>query len=87
MKGCRCGACLGLLAECGPELFEQYRKKLLMKGWAGVLSPAEKAYRLAHSSDAQSRAERLRQRQAQGHSLHRNRPSVSVVSGVRNESR
>ena len=87
MSGCRCGACLGLLAECGPELYEQYRKKLLMKGWAGVLSPAEKAYRLAHSRDAMARAERLRQRHVQGHGPRRNGASVSVVSGVPHASR
>lgn len=45
---CRCEACRALLKECGPDHFEMYRKKLLIRGWAGSVSPVEKAYQKAH---------------------------------------
>jgi hypothetical protein len=47
-KDCNCNACLGLKAECGSH-YAWLSRKLLQKGWAGVTSPAEKAYRRAHS--------------------------------------
>lgn len=49
VKDCGCTACVALLAECGPEHFEMYRKKLLIRGWAGSVTPVEKAYQKAHS--------------------------------------
>ena len=50
-----CPACEGLLAECGPELWPLYSRKLLLRGWAGSMSPAERAYVKAHrvQSEAQ----------------------------------
>jgi len=56
--GCACEACAALEAECG-EHFPHYAKKLLIKGWAGVYSSAEKAYCRAHRkprSEAQQAA-------------------------------
>lgn len=56
---CGCVACAALEAECGDVLFDHYAKKLLIKGWAGVYSPAEKAYVRAHRkprSEAQQAA-------------------------------
>lgn len=53
--GCRCDACSGLLAECGPEVFEHYRRKLLIRGWAGQYSPVERRYVQAHRSEARQR--------------------------------
>ena len=47
-KATHCGACRDLADECGPTLFPLYAKKLLARGWAGQVSPAENAYRQAH---------------------------------------
>jgi hypothetical protein len=43
-----CAACEALYNECGPELWSMYSKKLLLRGWAGRLSQAERAYVRAH---------------------------------------
>lgn len=61
-NNCTCPACSALLAECGPDLFPLYSKKLLIHGWAGAMSQAERAYRRAHSRAAQQSAARLRDR-------------------------
>ena len=43
-----CPACRALYDECGPDLWPLYSKKLLVRGWGGTLSQAEKAYVRAH---------------------------------------
>ena len=48
MPTCTCTACTALLAECGEELFDLYRRKLLKRGWAGRKNPVERAYIRAH---------------------------------------
>ena len=55
---CACQACADLLTECGEALFPIYSKKLLQKGWAGQMSPAERAYYRRHRSEAQQAAAR-----------------------------
>jgi|CXWL01.1.fsa_nt_gi hypothetical protein len=47
-----CAACNALREECG-EHFDLYARKLLIRGWAGVMSPVERAYYRAHRSAAQ----------------------------------
>jgi hypothetical protein len=64
-SGTCCTVCDDLLAECGSELFPLYSKKLLIRGWAGRMSPVERRYFRRHRSgagkrDAARRAERLR---------------------------
>jgi hypothetical protein len=53
-----CAACVALLAEVGDELFGLYRRKLLQRGWAGPMTPAERSYVRAHAplSDRQHEA-------------------------------
>lgn len=53
---CDCEACRNLAAEIGDDhqLFRFYRRKLLIRGWAGRKTPAEKAYILAHAEWAQA---------------------------------
>ena len=55
---CPCDGCAVLRREVGadPDLFALYRKKLLIRGWAGKTTPAEKQYQQAHASWAQSAA-------------------------------
>ena len=52
MKPCKrdalCRQCAALLAECGDDLFDHYRKKLLIRGWSNK-SPVERAYMTPHS--------------------------------------
>ena len=55
MKKPCCDACHALLEECGPELWPMYSKKLLLRGWAGQRSAAEKAYCKAHGRKATAR--------------------------------
>ncbi len=67
---CHCSACRALLDECGPDLIDFYRRKLLVRGWAGVMSGAERAYARAHRSEAATRqarasAVRLKKRHAE----------------------
>lgn len=50
---CACTACAALLAECGPEAFGQLSRKLLIRGWAGTMTPAERGYVRAHRSEAE----------------------------------
>jgi hypothetical protein len=50
---CACIACAALLAECGREAFRHLSRKLLIRGWAGTMSPAERAYVRAHRSEAE----------------------------------
>ena len=45
-----CRQCAALRAECGDDLFEHYRRKPLIRGWATFKSPAERAYIRAHSN-------------------------------------
>lgn len=47
-----CAACNALREEAG-EHFDLYAKKLLIRGWAGTMSPVERAYYRAHRSAAQ----------------------------------
>ena len=66
---CSCTTCAALAGECGAALLPLYRKKLLIRGWAGSTSPVEKAYQRAHRSEAASRhaassAARLQKRPA-----------------------
>jgi len=65
-RSCTCDPCLSLLAECGEEHFALYRKKLLRRGWAGKLSPVERAYVNAHRrpSSEKQRAAILKMRAA-----------------------
>jgi hypothetical protein len=53
-RNCSCPACAALLDECGETLFPMYRKKLLVRGWPGLLSPVEKAYRAAHGEKSEA---------------------------------
>ena len=68
---CRdCPGCRALAAEYAgdPDLLEYYRRKLLIRGWAGKPSPAERAYQLAHAPWA-ARASSLG-----AGTIHANRP-------------
>ncbi len=58
---CDCEACRNLAAEVGDDaqLLDLYARKLLIRGWAGRTSKAEKAYILTHSTWAQDLADRL----------------------------
>ena len=56
-----CPAREGLLAECGPELWPLYSRKLLLRGWAGSLSQAERAYIKAHRTQSEAQAAHLRE--------------------------
>lgn len=49
-----CKTCAQLADECG-ALFSMYAKKLLVRGWAGVMSPVERAYVREHRSPAEKR--------------------------------
>ena len=57
MKPCKrdalCRQCAALLAECGDDLFDHYRKKLLIRGWATFKPPVGWAYIRKHRSEAQ----------------------------------
>lgn len=55
---CNCDACQALAAEyqSDPQLLVFYHRKLLVRGWAGLKSPTERAYILAHASWAQAAA-------------------------------
>lgn len=46
-----CAGCAALRAEVGtdPDLHAFYRSKLLIRGWSGTNTPAEKAYQRAHA--------------------------------------
>lgn len=53
-RGVNCQACKALEEECGDaEIFEFYKRKLLIRGWAGMPSPVEKAYQRAHRTEEQ----------------------------------
>lgn len=56
-----CPACHALLEECGPELWPMYSKKLLARGWAGSLSPAERAFIKAHRARSEAQAAHMRE--------------------------
>lgn len=77
-----CAACDDLHDECGDdELFGLYRRRLLIRGWGGLLSPAEKAYIRAHRTEAASRqaeraADRLRNRRLLPRNPH---PQMAVA--------
>lgn len=73
---CDCRACGELVEECGDELLNFYRRKLLIRGWAGVMSQAERTYVRAHRSEAsrkqaEASARRLRNRHAEAAKLYR----------------
>lgn len=54
-KGLLCRECAALKDELEDEvLFDHYRKKLLVRGWAGVMSPVERAYYRKHRTAEQS---------------------------------
>ena len=65
---CLCAACYNLQAGCCPALFPLYARKLLIRGWAGLMTPAEKAYRMAHSIVAQHAA--LQAQRLSGYTFH-----------------
>jgi len=56
---CSCPACTALAERYrnDPQLLAFYRKKLLVKGWAGRTDKVEEAYILAHAPWAQHAAE------------------------------
>lgn len=49
---CPCGGCAALADELRGDaaMLTLYRKKLLVRGWAGKSSDAEKAYQKAHAT-------------------------------------
>jgi len=53
-------ACHALLRECGPDLWPMYSKKLLLRGWAGQKSAAEKAYVRAHRQRSEAQQAHMR---------------------------
>jgi hypothetical protein len=57
MTECQCAACQDLRRECGSH-YAWLSRKLLAHGWAGKMSPAEKAYRRAHSAPRPPLSER-----------------------------
>lgn len=61
---CNCAACNALALEYAtdPGLLAFYRKRLLVRGWAGRKTPTEKAYILAHAPFAQAGAANLARR-------------------------
>lgn len=59
---CDCRACQNLRDECGDQNFAFLSKRLLLRGWAGVMTSAERAYRRAHSESAQASAARAQDR-------------------------
>jgi hypothetical protein len=61
---CDCSACRDLLTECGDELFAFYSRRLLVRGWAGSMSAAERAYVRRHRSAAQQQAAEAARRRA-----------------------
>ena len=60
-RSCTCAACTALLNECGPELWPLYSKKLLLRGWAGTLSPAERVSVKAHRAQSEAQAAHVRE--------------------------
>jgi hypothetical protein len=61
-EACDCRSCRALRDECGEQNYQFLSRRLLIRGWAGVMTPAEKAYRRAHSEAAQHSAARLQER-------------------------
>ena len=61
---CQCKGCAALRRVCGKDLalLEFYATRLLQRGWAGTLSPEERAYRMAHAPGAEGRADTARKR-------------------------
>ncbi len=61
-ESCSCPACSALADRYrnDPQLLAFYRKKLLVRGWAGRTDEVEKAYILAHAPWAQANVEKLR---------------------------
>ena len=59
---CSCPACTALAERYrnDPGLLAFYRKKLLIRGWAGRTDDVERAYILAHAEWAQKQSERAR---------------------------
>lgn len=78
---CRCPACSALAERYrnDPALLAFYRKKLLVKGWAGRTDPIEKAYILAHAPWAQHAAEVGSRNLAQVSKAHDQMPSAGEV--------
>jgi hypothetical protein len=79
---CDCPACTALAAEYegDPKLLAFYRKKLLIRGWAGRTSPTEKAYILAHATWARLAAERLAQASNRPYQTRRSEEVVAEPS-------
>jgi hypothetical protein len=50
LSACNCLPCRDLAQELegDPELLDHYRRRLLVRGWPGTMSPVEKAYAQAH---------------------------------------
>ena len=60
---CPCAGCAALLAEIGADLdlYALTRKKLLIRGWVGKATQAEKLYQRSHASWVRAAVERAGQ--------------------------
>ena len=76
---CNCPACMALAERYrnDPKLLDFYRKRLLVRGWAGRPDDVERAYILAHAPWAQANVEKLRK----AHSHVSNVPPQTVRFG------
>lgn len=54
-----CDACRALCEECGPEHFDMYARKLLLRGWAGSMSATEHAYIRVHKPLSEAQKQQL----------------------------
>jgi hypothetical protein len=78
MTDCNCEACQRLKAECGSH-YSWLSRKLLHHGWAGVMSPAEKAYRRAHATGGTPPTERQKAARAKFASAYVKKRRSSAV--------
>jgi len=82
---CNCKACQGLNRRYknDPVLLAHYRKKLLVRGWAGKSNdPVEKAYVLAHAEWARKASERCKTNAGMQNTRIRRAISTETVSRV-----
>jgi hypothetical protein len=82
VTACGCAACAALLAECGPDLFGIYSRKLLVKGWSGQYSPVERAYVAAHRSEARQRDAKRRAETLRAAISHRQQPRLPAKATI-----
>jgi hypothetical protein len=54
-----CEACKALYEECGPEHFDLYARRLLLRGWTGYTSAVEHAYVRAHKPLSEAQKQQL----------------------------